>query len=90
MSKVKYIKGKDGTVGAPAPSRGKGIHAAALEWIREHPSEFKLYAGKWGAVTANGVGLVAGSEEELWKKIRKEWGSESNPLTIFIPGLNEA
>ena len=49
MSKTKYIKSKEG-VGAPAPSRGKGIHAAALEWIRDHPGEFKHFAGKYAAV----------------------------------------
>lgn len=90
MAKVKYIKGKDGTVGAPAPSRGKGIHAAALEWIRDHPGEFKLYAGKWAAVSGNGVFMVGDSAEDIWEKIRKDKEAPQNPLVMFIPGLNEA
>ncbi len=88
--KVEYIKGKDGSVGAPKPKRHRSLHEETLEWIRDHPGEFKLFAGKYAAVTPNGVYLTGDSDEEVWKKLRRDKLAPQNPLVIFVPGLNEA
>jgi len=87
--KVEYIKGKDGTIGAPKPKRGGSIHDATFEWIRDHQSEYKLYAGKWAAITPNGVFCVGDSEADVWDGVRARADAPSNPLVIFVTGLNE-
>jgi hypothetical protein len=88
--KVEYIKGKDGTIGAPKVKRHVSIHAATLGWIRDHQSEYKLYAGKWAAVTPTGIFCVGDSAEDVWDGVRSRSDSPANPLVMFIHGLNEA
>lgn len=88
--KVEYIKSAEG-IGAPKPKRARSIHADAQDWIRDNPSEFKRWAGKYAAITGTGVVLVGDSEEEVWTKIKKKPNEyPQNPLVLFVPGLNKA
>jgi len=87
--RVEYIKGTEG-IGAPKPKRQRSIHSGALEWIRDHPVEFKLHAGKWAAVTGSGIYVVGDSEEDVWKKLQQDELAPENPLVIFIPSMSVA